>query len=91
MSNPKEDKLTQDFKSLVNGSINISNLNNIDAVNQVRELKLDILIDLMGYTSTQRIELFKNRMAKNQIIWMGYCNTTGLENMDFIISDPNLI
>ena len=45
----------------------------------------------MGYTSTQRIELFKNRMAKNQIIWMGYCNTTGLENMDFIISDPNLI
>ncbi len=91
LSNPKEDKLTQDFNSLVNGSINISNLNNIDAINQVRELKLDILIDLMGYTSTQRIELFKNRMAKNQIIWMGYCNTTGLENMDFIISDPNLI
>ena len=60
-------------------------------LNQVRELKLDIIIDLMGYTSTQRIELFKNRMAKNQIIWMGYCNTTGLKNMDYIISDPNLI
>ena len=91
LSNLKEDKSTQVFKSLVNESINISNLNNIDAVNKVRELKLDIVIDLMGYTSTQRIELFKNRMAKNQIIWMGYCNTTGLENMDFIISDPNLI
>ena len=49
------------------------------------------MIDLMGYTSTQRIELFKNRMAKKQIIWMGYCNTTGLKNMDYIISDPNLI
>ena len=60
-------------------------------LNQVRELKLDIMIDLMGYTSTQRIELFKNRMAKKQIIWMGYCNTTGLKNMDYIISDPNLI
>ena len=67
------------------------NLNNVDALNQVRELKLDIMVDLMGYTSTQRIELFKNRMAKNQIIWMGYCNTTGLKNMDYIISDPNLI
>ena len=22
---------------------------------------------------------------------MGYCNTTGLKNMDYIISDPNLI
>ena len=45
----------------------------------------------MGYTSTNRLEMFKNRIAKKQIIWMGYCNTTGLKNMDFIISDPNLI
>ena len=45
----------------------------------------------MGYTSRQRLELFKNRMAKKQVIWMGYCNTTGLKNMDYIISDPNLI
>ena len=49
------------------------------------------MIDLMGYTSKQRLELFKNRMAKKQVIWMGYCNTTGLKNMDYIIADPNLI
>ena len=91
LSNPKEDQLTENFKHLVDKTINISKLNNIDALNQVRKLKLDIIIDLMGYTSTQRLELFKNRMAKNQIIWMGYCNTTGLKNMDYIISDPNLI
>ena len=91
LNNPKEDHLTKSFKHLVDKTINISNLNNIDAVNQARKLKLDIIIDLMGYTSKQRLELFKNRMAKNQIIWMGYCNTTGLTNMDYIISDPNLI
>ena len=91
LNNPKEDQLTESFKYLVDKTINISKMNNIDAVNQVRKLKLDIVIDLMGYTSTQRLELFKNRMAKNQIIWMGYCNTTGLKNMDYIISDPNLI
>ena len=91
LNNPKEDQSTENFKNLVDKTINISNLNNVDALNQVRELKLDIIIDLMGYTSTQRIELFKNRMAKKQIIWMGYCNTTGLKNMDYIISDPNLI
>ena len=91
LNNPKEDHLTKSFKHLVDKTINISKLNNIDAVNQARKLKLDIIIDLMGYTSKQRLELFKNRMAKNQIIWMGYCNTTGLKNMDYIISDPNLI
>ena len=91
ISNPKEDQSTENFKNLVNETINISKLNNVDAVNKVRKLKLDFVIDLMGYTSTQRLELFKNRMAKNQIIWMGYCNTTGLENMDYLIADPNVI
>jgi len=91
LSNAKEDQLTQSFKNLVTETINISNLDNISALNKIRELKLDITIDLMGYTSTHRIELLKNRLSKKQVIWMGYCNTSGLENMDYIISDPNLI
>ena len=91
LNNPKEDQLTKDFKDLVDETINIWNLDNLSAVNRVRELKLDIMIDLMGYTSTNRLEMFKNRTARKQIIWMGYCNTTGLKNMDYIISDPNLI
>jgi predicted O-linked N-acetylglucosamine transferase (SPINDLY family) len=45
----------------------------------------------MGYTSRNRIGLLKNRIAKKQALWMGYCNTTGLKNMDYIISDRNLI
>ena len=91
LNNPKEDELTKDFKNLVDETINIWNLDNVSAVNRLRELRLDLLVDLMGYTSTNRIEMFKNRAAKKQIIWMGYCNTTGLKNMDYIISDPNLI
>ena len=91
LNNPKEDQSTKDFKNLVDENINIWNFDNVSAVNRVRELKLDIIVDLMGYTSTNRLEMFKNRIAKKQIIWMGYCNTTGLKNMDFIISDPNLI
>ena len=91
LSNAKEDQLTVSFKNLATKTINISDLDNISALNRIRELKLDITIDLMGYTSTHRIELLKNRLARKQAIWMGYCNTSGLENMDYIISDPNLI
>ena len=72
----------RDPSSILGGTINF---------NFILKLKLDIIVDLMGYTSTNRLEMFKNRIAKKQIIWMGYCNTTGLKNMDFIISDPNLI
>ena len=91
INHPKEDQTTEDFKNLVYEKINIFKLGNIETLNKVRELKIDIMIDLMGYTSFQRLELFKNRMANKQIVWMGYCNTTGIENMDYIISDPNLI
>ena len=91
INHPKEDQTTKDFENLVHKKINIFKLGNVETLNKIRELKIDIMIDLMGYTSFQRLELFKNRMANKQIVWMGYCNTTGIENMDYIISDPNLI
>ena len=91
LNNPKEDQSTKDFKDLVDETINIWNLNNVSAVNRVRELKLDAMVDLMGYTSMNRIEMLKSRTAKKQFIWMGYCNTTGIKNMDYLISDSNLI
>jgi predicted O-linked N-acetylglucosamine transferase (SPINDLY family) len=91
INHPKEDQTTKNFENLVDKKVNVFKLGNIETLNKVRELKIDIMIDLMGYTSFQRIELFKNRMANKQITWLGYCNTTGIKNMDYIISDPNLI
>ena len=52
---------------------------------------MDILIDLMGVTSEQRIELLNFRIAPIQMLWLGYCNTLGIKNMDYIIADKNLI
>ena len=87
----KEDETSNEILRLVDKVINVAKFNDLKALNIIRELNLDILIDIMGYTSRNRIELLKNRMAKKQAIWMGYCNTSGIKNMDYIISDPNLI
>ena len=83
--------VSKDIRDLVFKTIDISKLSDLNAFNQIRELNLDIIIDVMGYTSRNRIGLFKNRIAKKQVLWMGYCNTTGLQNMDYIVTDPNLI
>ena len=92
ISNQKDlTAVSAEIIDLVFKTIDISKLSDVDALNQIRELNLDIVIDVMGYTSRNRIGLFKNRTAKKQVIWMGYCNTTGLKNMDYIISDQNLI
>ena len=86
-----EDITTNEISHLVDKVINVGKLNDLKAFNTIREFNLEIMIDIMGYTSRNRIELFKNRIAKKQAIWMGYCNTTGIKNMDYIITDPNLI
>ena len=83
--------ISTEISDLVYKTIDISKLSDLNAFNKIREYNLDIMIDVMGYTSRNRIGLFKNRIAKKQIIWMGYCNTSGLKNMDYIITDPNLI
>ena len=41
----------------------------------------------MGITSNQKLSLIKNRIANKQVAWCGYNNTTGLEQMDYLISD----
>ena len=83
--------ISKEISDLVFKTIDISKLSNLNALNKIREENLDIIIDVMGYTSRNRIGLFKNRVAKKQVLWMGYCNTTGLKNMDYIMADPNLI
>ena len=86
-----DDEITDEFRKLVFKSKNINGLNDIEAINFIRNDEIDIAFDLMGATSSHRESLFKNRIAPTQINWIGYCNTMGLSNNDYILADPNLI
>ena len=87
----KEDGTSTDLKAYFDEWINIENLNDNEAINIIRKYKINIMIDLMGLSSTNRLCLFKNRLAPIQILWLGYNNTSGLNQMDYLIADPNLI
>ena len=86
-----EDDTTLKFSNYSDVKINVGNLNNLEVLNLIRENSIDVMIDMMGMTSSNRIALFKNRLAPIQISWCGYCNTTGLSEMDYLITDKNLI
>jgi len=86
-----EDETIKAIKSSVNRNYEIYGMNNLDVINLIRGNKVDILIDLMGLTSAHKVEILKNRAAPIQIVWCGFCNTTGIDEVDYIISDPNLI
>lgn len=91
LNTKNQDETTNFFKSLADKNMDISNLNDVEAINVIRASNIDIAIDLMGVTSSNRMVLFKNRLAPKQLSWLGYCNTTGLDQMDYIIADPNVI
>ena len=92
ISNSKEeDETTYFFKNLVHEYIQIHHLKDLEAINIIRKKDFHIIIDLMGLTSSNRIMLFKNRIAPIQALWLGYNNTTGLDQMDYIFADTNTI
>ncbi len=56
-----------------------------------QELNLDIAIDLGGFTSGSRPEIFAKRVAPIQVNYLGFPGTTGSEYYDYIVADPTLI
>ena len=86
-----QDVLTNELKELFDEWHDIKKMSDIDFVNLVRSLDIDILVDLAGLTVGNRIQALRARCAPIQISWLGYCNTLGIKNMDYLIADPNLI
>ena len=54
---------------------------------RIRRDGIDILVDLTGHTADNLLKLFAVKPAPLQITYMGYCNTTGVRAIDYILSD----
>ncbi len=67
------------------------NISDPDLAAQLREWKIDIVVDLKGFTNGARPMLFPQRMAPVQVNYLGYPGTMGAVFYDYIIADETLI
>lgn len=54
---------------------------------QIRDDKIDILVDLIGLTGVPRMAAYARKAAPVQVNYLGYANTSGLNRMDYRLSD----
>jgi protein O-GlcNAc transferase len=62
-----------------------------DVANLLRDLEIDIAVDLMGFTKDSRSSIFALRPAPVQVNYLGYPGTMGTDYMDYIIADRVVI
>jgi protein O-GlcNAc transferase len=74
-----------------NQFIDVSSMSDLDIARLSRELKIDIAVDLGGYTSVCRTGLFAYRAAPIQVSYLGYLGTMGTEYIDYILADKTTI
>ena len=85
------DEMTIELKKSFDYWHDVINYKDLELVDFIRKKNLNIIIDLNGYTFGNRSNVFAERVAPIQVTWLGYCNSTGLKNMDYLITDQNLI
>jgi protein O-GlcNAc transferase len=62
-----------------------------DVAQALRDLEIDIAVDLTGHTGFARTAVLARRVAPVQVSYLGYPGTMGASYIDYIIADPTVI
>lgn len=87
----KVDKVTEILQSYIHNWQDITSLSSEEVIQKIRNEKIDILVDFAGHTRNNRLPVFAQRAAPIQVTGPGFCNTTGLDTMDYLFADPHIM
>ena len=82
-----EDAVTARLKQSVDHWRNILPLDDDAAADLIEADGIDILVDLSSHTGGNRLLVFARKPAPIQVTWLGFSATTGMQAMDYRITD----
>jgi protein O-GlcNAc transferase len=74
-----------------NQFIDVSGMSDLEIAKLSRELRVDIAVDLGGYTANNRTGVFAYRAAPLQISYIGYLGTMGAAYFDYLLADKTIV
>jgi predicted O-linked N-acetylglucosamine transferase (SPINDLY family) len=78
-----EDDVSRRLRALTDDWVRVERLDDASLAERIRADGIDILFDLSGHTSGNRLPVFARKPAPVQVSWIGYPGTTGLTTMDY--------
>jgi len=87
----QHDETTNKFSTLFDNWVDLGDKSDQEIIDTIQNINIDILIDLVGLWSSNRINIFNTRFCPLQISWLGFNNSTGLKEVDFILADTNTV
>jgi predicted O-linked N-acetylglucosamine transferase (SPINDLY family) len=83
-----EDETTERLRGYASGWRSSLGLSEEQLSAQIRQDKIDILVDLTGHIAGGlRLPVFARKPAPIQVTYLGYQNTTGMQAMDYRLTD----
>lgn len=83
----RPDNVTRRLQSLVENWRFIGGVDALTVAHRIRADAIDILVDLAGHSANNRLAVFALRPAPVQATWLGFPGTTGLDAIDYRITD----
>jgi protein O-GlcNAc transferase len=71
--------------------IDVRDRSDAEVAQQARDMKVDIAVDLKGFTQDHRAGIFARRAAPVQVNYLGYPGTMGAPYMDYLVADKVLV
>lgn len=78
-----EDDFSARLRALTDDWVRVEQLDDDALEARIRADRIDILFDLSGHTTGNRLPVFARRPAPVQVNWLGYPGTTGLTSIDY--------